>query len=72
MTTMTFPSRVQHNTGFFQGLRSTAVAFLEGLTEGLDMAKDYDALSRMSDGDLAKRGLSRDTIGQAVAQGRRV
>jgi uncharacterized protein YjiS (DUF1127 family) len=70
MTTITLSSRPQQNGNFFEGLRKTAVAFIEGVTEGLDMAQQYRTLSRMSEDDLRKHGLTRSEVSRAIALGR--
>jgi len=70
MTTITLSSRSQHSTGVFEALRNGVVAFIEGVTEGLDMAENYNALSRLSEDELRKRGLTRDAITRAVVLGR--
>lgn len=69
MTTIAFPSRAQHNSGFFDGLRDTVVAFIEGVNLGLEMSHRYDRLSRMSEDELAKRGLRREDVTRAVVLG---
>ena len=60
MTTIAFPSRAQHNSGFFDGLRDTVVAFIEGVNLGLEMSHRYDRLSR---------GLRREDVTRAVVLG---
>lgn len=70
MATMTFPSRTQHTGSLIVGVRDSAVAFIEGVSQGLDMAHSYAKLSRMSEDDLRKRGLSRSDVNRAIALGR--
>jgi hypothetical protein len=43
--------------------------FLEGIRLARAMAHQYDVLSRLSDGELARRGLRREDIPQAVVSG---
>jgi uncharacterized protein YjiS (DUF1127 family) len=69
MATLAFPSRAQHNTSFFESLRSTLTTFARGVQDGLDMADRYHALSRMSDDQLARRGLTRADITRAALLG---
>lgn len=70
MATTTFPSRAQHTGGLLDGLRESTVAFIEGVSQGLDMAHSYSKLSRMSEDELRKRGLSRSDVNRAIALGR--
>jgi hypothetical protein len=44
--------------------------FFMGITEGNEMARRYEILSRMSDEGLAARGLTRETLAKAVIHGR--
>lgn len=70
MTTITFTSRAQHRTGLLDSVLGGLATFIEGIREGRDMASAYNRLSRMSDDELRKRGLTRGDIGTAVATGR--
>jgi uncharacterized protein YjiS (DUF1127 family) len=70
MATTTFSTRAQHTGGLLDGLRDSAVAFIEGVNQGLDMAHSYNKLSRMSEDELRKRGLSRSDVNQVIALGR--
>lgn len=69
MATLTIPSRAQHHSGLFDSVWTATRAFFEGVREGLEMADAYHALSRMSDVELAKRGLTRPEITRAVVLG---
>jgi hypothetical protein len=69
MATLTFPSRAQHHTGFFDNAWKTVRVFFQGVREGLEMADTYHRLARMSDVELAKRGLIRSEITRAVVLG---
>jgi hypothetical protein len=69
MASLTFPSRVQHHTGFLDSAWNTTRAFFQGVREGREMADAYHAFSRMSDIELAKRGLTRSEITRAVVLG---
>ena len=42
---------------------------LAGIRDSGEMQARYEALSRMSNTDLARRGLTRDTITQAILNG---
>ena len=64
MTTLTLPS----SRPSFGGVGRFFSALVEGIRAGRKMAAEYDALSRLSDAELARRGLSRATLPQAVAQ----
>lgn len=44
--------------------------FFAGISEGQEMARRYEELSRMSDAGLAARGLTRADLPQAVVHGR--
>ena len=44
--------------------------FFAGISEGQEMARRYEELSRMSDAGLAARGLTREDLPQAVVRGR--
>lgn len=70
MTTLTYNSRTQRPTAILANLRRTLVAFFEGVQDGLDMADRYHTLSRMSDEQLAKQGLTRSNLARAVVLGR--
>jgi uncharacterized protein YjiS (DUF1127 family) len=69
MATLTYSSRAQHHTGLLDNALRTFRAFFQGVREGLEMSDRYHALSRMSDADLAKRGLTRSEITRAVVLG---
>ena len=44
--------------------------FFAGISEGQEMARRYEELSRMSDAGLAARGLTREDLPQAIIHGR--
>ena len=44
--------------------------FFAGISEGQEMARRYEELSRMSDAGLAARGLTREDLPQAIVRGR--
>ena len=73
MTTATLP-RLALAPGFplklftLKLLRSIGTVF-DGVTEGRGIAARYDRLSRMSDTELAQRGLIRQDISRAAVNG---
>ena len=69
MTTLTYPSRAQHNTSALTSLRHTVIAFVQDIQDGVDMANRYHTLSHMSDAQLAKRGLTRANLLRVVVLG---
>lgn len=69
MATLTYPSRTQHHAGFLDSALKTLRAFFQGVRDGLEMSDRYHALARMSDVELAKRGLTRSEITRAVVLG---
>ena len=69
MATLTYHSRAQHHTGLLDSAWKTVRAFFQGVRDGLEMSDRYHALSRMSDVELAKRGLTRSEITRAVVLG---
>jgi hypothetical protein len=47
----------------------TALAHIfTGIGDGLDMAREYEALTRLTPGELAERGLARADIPRVVAR----
>ena len=42
--------------------------FRSGAKDGLDLMQRYEALNRLSDSELARRGLRRDEIGQMTLE----
>jgi uncharacterized protein YjiS (DUF1127 family) len=71
MATLTYTSRTQHAPSLLESLRNGISAFFHGIQDGMDMADRYHALSRMSDEQLAKKGLTRGNITRAVVLGTR-
>jgi hypothetical protein len=53
-------------------IADTLALVLAGAREGLDTMARYNALSRLSDGALAKRGLTRADIARAALENRTV
>jgi hypothetical protein len=65
--TLSFLSRETPRFKAFLGALGTLLA---GIRDGREMHARYDLLTRMSDGELARRGLTRDDIPRAVVTGR--
>lgn len=63
---------ITHRTSpdLFSRVVESVVAFFEAVGEGRRIAQRYEALSRLSDAALARRGLTRDQIARAAIQGR--
>src|SRR5688572_4244809 len=61
-----FSKFAKHALGLVQKLAGTFYHFRLGVRDGADLMSRYDALARLSDDALAKRGLARDEIGRAV------
>ena len=66
MTTATLP---RLNTGASHSLSEIAVAFVEGIVEGRQMEMRYERLSRMSNTELARLGLTRQDIPRVAVNG---
>ena len=66
MTTAALPrlNSAPHHT-----LGEIAVAFLEGIVEGRQMEMRYERLSRMSNAELARLGLTRQDIPRVAVNG---
>ena len=56
-------------TGPRHGLSEIAVAFVEGIIEGRDIATRYARLSRLSNSELARLGLTRQDLPRAAVNG---
>jgi hypothetical protein len=69
--TLPFPSgRGSRGPGLLGTLRQTVSDFFGGIRDGLVLAARYDALASKSDAELARLGLRRSDIPQAVLRGR--
>lgn len=58
------------SSDFFSRFVENVTSFLEAIGEGRRIAQRYEALSRLSDAALAKRGLTRQDIARAAVNGR--
>ena len=56
-------------TGSHHSLTEIAAAFFEGIVEGRDIATRYARLSRLSNSELARLGLTRQDIPSAAVNG---
>ena len=63
---LTAPTGARRRPRFFRVISE----FLAGIRLARAMAHQYDVLSRLSDGELARRGLRREDIPQVVVNGR--
>jgi len=63
---------LSHRTSpdFFSRVIEAVVAFFDSVSEGRRIAQRYEALSRLSDAALARRGLTRQDIARAAVSGR--
>jgi uncharacterized protein YjiS (DUF1127 family) len=68
MTTATLPRLARPSSGPARLIRLIA-DFIDGVREGNAMAYRYERLSRMSNAELARLGLTRLDIPQAVVNG---
>jgi len=66
MTIVTVNELNRGTPGLLQRLIHRFSAFLDGIGEARAMAELYKSLSRMTDAQLAARGLKREDIPQAV------
>ena len=66
MTTIALSQLVHQAPAFLQRISQRIAAFFDGIEEASLMAHRFKALSRMTDAQLAARGLKRADIPQAV------
>lgn len=52
--------------GFWYAFAAQAGLFRDGIAEGCELLQKYERLARLSNRELARSGLSRDTIVNAV------
>ena len=69
MTTTTATTSYSLDARFYRLVGSVAT-FFEGIREGREMAARYNQLSKMSDLDLARRGIARNQIVHVVVNGK--
>ena len=66
MTTLALNQAIRGTPAFLQRLGQGFTAFFEGIGEARALANQYQTLARMTDLELAQRGLKRQEIPQAV------
>jgi lysophospholipid acyltransferase (LPLAT)-like uncharacterized protein len=77
MVTLTLASLTRENRlvptvkKFWHGAVNALASIFEGIEEARAMATRYDDLSRLSDAELAARGLARSDIPRVVIEGTR-
>ena len=71
MSTLALSQLIQGTPAFLQRLGQRFSALIEGISEARAMAEQFKSLSRLSDAELARRGIKREEIPQVVI-GRRV
>lgn len=69
MTTLTLPRTPERRPARLKAALRFLGAMIEGVAEAREMASRYAALSRLSDEELARRGLTRDQLPTAIVQG---
>jgi hypothetical protein len=68
MTALTLALKAPANR--LAAVSRSVAEFFAGISEGQEMARRYEELSRMSDAGLAARGLTREDLPQAIVHGR--
>jgi hypothetical protein len=66
MTTLALSRLIHETPSFLHHLGARISAFLDGIAEARLMAHQFKTLSQLSDAELARRGLKREDIPQAV------
>ena len=66
MSTLALSHLIHETPALLHRVGSRCLAFFEGIGEAHTLAQRFDTLSRLSDGELAARGLKREDIPQAV------
>jgi uncharacterized protein YjiS (DUF1127 family) len=66
MTTIALNSLIHGTPAFLNRLSQGIASFFDGIGEARAMAEHFKTLSRMSDAELARRGITRDEIPQVV------
>jgi uncharacterized protein YjiS (DUF1127 family) len=64
MTTLALP----HRPDRLKTLLAALTDLFTGIGEGLEMAREYEALTRLTPSELAERGISREDIPRLVAR----
>jgi hypothetical protein len=71
MTTIALTQLITGTPAFIGRLGQHFSNFLDGIGEARTMAEQFKTLSRLSDAQLARRGLKREEIPQAVLEAAR-
>ena len=66
MTTLALNQMIRRTPALLQRINQSVSDFLDGIGDARAMAEKFKSLSRMTDGQLAARGLKRSDIPQAV------
>lgn len=66
----TITANATRETGLFGRMGAAVSEFYAAITDARRMADRYERLSRMSNSELARLGVSREDIPQVVANGR--
>jgi hypothetical protein len=66
MTTIALSHLIHETPAFLQRLSRAFSAFFAGIEEARVLAQRFESLSRLSDAELAARGIKRENIPQAV------
>ncbi len=70
MSTLVLSQLINETPAFLHRIGSRISAFLDGIDEARMLAGRFKSLSRMSDAELAARGIKREDIPQAVFSNR--
>ena len=68
MTTLALTQFIHRTPVFLQKLSNAFSAFFEGIDEARDLSRRFNALSRLSDAELAERGLKRADLARVVLE----
>ena len=66
MSTLALNQLIRETPAFLSRLSQSVSDFIDGIGEARAMAEQFKTLSRMTDAQLAARGLKREDIPQAV------
>ena len=66
MSTLALNQLIRGTPAFLSRLSQNVTDFIDGIGEARAMAEQFKTLSRMTDAQLAERGLKREDIPQAV------
>jgi hypothetical protein len=66
MTTLALTQFIHRTPGLLQKIGDAIASFFEGIDHARRLARRFDALARLSDAELARRGLKRSEIASFV------